>query len=169
MAGENSAIWRTTTSAASEASAADADKILFNESPVVVTGNYIMMTEANWRISVPENERIAGQVNNVQDMGLDGLDMQVTGKFKDSKTTASTNSIVKLVNWMREAKKKNTAFKKGRFGLRLDDMPQYNVVPTSTFGYVLANIKTLRDPDNINVANFVLSLRFSGDPVGIGA
>jgi len=170
MAGENSAIWRTTaTSAGTEAAAITANKILFNESPVISTGNYVHMTEANWRISVPENERISGNINNVQDMGLDGLDIQLTGTFKDSDSTSSTHAIAKLVVWMKEDKKLNPNFKKGRFGLRLDDMPQYNVVPSSTFGFVMANVRTLREQDKSNIAGVIVNLRFSGDVAGIGA
>jgi len=168
MAGENSAIWRTTTtSVGTEAAAIAANKILFNESPIITTGGYVHSTEISWRLSVPENEKINANFNNVQDMGLDGLDIQVTGSFKDSSSTSSTNAIAKLVTWMKERKKLQVNFKKGRFGLRLDDMPQFNVVPSSTFGYVLAGVRAAREPGKVNVAGVIMTLRFSGDDAGV--
>lgn len=163
-------MWRATTSdGASEASAAAANIIEFNESPIVTTGKYIMTTEINWRVSVPENERVGGNNNNVQDMGVDGLDYQVTGKLKDSSSTSDTHALAILRDWQREDKKINPDYKKGRFGIRLDDMPQFNVTPSSTYGLVLANVRLVRDPDTSFIAGFVLNLRYGGDFDGVGA
>lgn len=166
----NAAIWRATTSeGASEASAATANIIEFNETPITSTGKYFMSTNIDWRVSVPENERVAGDINNVQDMGADGLDYEITGKIKDSSSTSSTHAIAILRDWQREAKKINPDYKKGRFGIRLDDMPQFNITPTSTYGLILANIRLIREPDTSFIGSFVLNLRFSGDFDGVGA
>lgn len=71
MAGENTAIWRATVAqGASEGAALAANKIEFNSQPVIATGSYVFNTEVNYRNATPENPRVGGQINEVQDMGL---------------------------------------------------------------------------------------------------
>jgi hypothetical protein len=51
----------------------------------------------------------------------------------------------------------------------MDDMPQFNVTPALTFGYVLAQARIIRDGEYKEKAGLILTLRFSGDPVaGLG-
>ena len=169
MANENSAIWRVTTTAVSEASVSATEIISFNESPISTGGKNIMMSDINWRGSLPENERIGGDINNVQDMGLDGIDYLITTNIKDSTGVGTTNALVILRNWMRQAKKDST-HPFGRFGLRMDDMPQFNVIPSSTYALILNGIHPIRDPNKgREVAGVAIQLRFSGDPAGLGA
>ncbi|MEK0348070.1 MAG: hypothetical protein QQN44_07055, partial [Nitrosopumilus sp.] len=144
MAGENTAIWRATTAqGATEAAALAVNKILFNSTPVIATGSYVFNTEVNYRNATPENPRVAGQINEVQDMGLQGIDVQITGQIRQ--TSSITQDLKNLVTWLQEDKTIQTGFPKGRFGLRMDDMPQFNVQPDLTFGYVLAQTRVIRD------------------------
>lgn len=167
MANENTSIWRATTAqGATEAAALAANKILFNSAPVLATGSYIFNTEVNYRNATPENPRVAGQINEVQDMGLQGIDIQVTGQLRQ--TSSITADLKHLVTWLQEDKTVQTGFPKGRFGLRMDDMPQFNVTPTTTYGYVLAQTRIIRDGEYKEKAGVVITLRFSGDPVGLG-
>ncbi len=167
MAGENSAIWRATTAqGATEAAALPANIILFNSSPVIATGSYVFNTEVNYRNATPENPRVAGQINEVQDMGLQGIDVQVTGQLRE--TSSTSGDLSHLVTWLQEDKTLQTGFPKGRFGLRLDDLPQFNVEPTTTYGYVLAQTRIIRDGEYKQKAGVVITLRFSGDPQGLG-
>lgn len=161
MAGQ-SAIWQVQTSAANgtEATATSGNTILFNETPVVSSGGVIFTTEFNVRNSIAENPKVSGDGNEVQDMGLDGIDVQVTGMFKDS--DASNTSITELMSWIKAAKT-TTGYTQGRFGLRLDDFPYFNMVPTSTYGYVLGNVQFVRDPNKVNKVGIVLTLRVGGD------
>ena len=165
MAGENTAIWRAVTSG-SEGAASAANKILFNSSPVIATGSYVFNTEVNYRNATPENPRVAGQINEVQDMGLQGIDIQLTGQVRQTSNT--TLDLEHLVTWLQEDKTVQSGFPKGRFGLRMDDMPQFNVTPSATFGYVLAQTRIIRDGEYKEKAGIVLTLRFSGDPQGLG-
>ena len=62
--------------------------------------------------------------------------------------------------------KTTTGFEEGRFGLRLDDFPQLNVTPDNTpntFGYVLADVRFIRDGEHKDKVQFVATLRLSGD------
>ncbi len=167
MANENTAIWRATTAeGATEAAALPANIILFNSSPVIATGSFVFNTEVNYRNATPENPRVAGQINEVQDMGLQGIDVQVTGQIRQ--TSSTSNDLSNLVTWLQEDKTVQATFPKGRFGLRMDDLPQFNVEPTTTFGYVLAQARIIREGEYKEKAGVVLTLRFSGDPQGLG-
>lgn len=167
LAGENTAIWRATTAqGATEAAALDVNRIQFNSSPVIATGSYVFNTEVNYRNSTPENPRVAGQINEVQDMGLQGIDVQVTGQIRQ--TSSTTEDLQNLVTWLQEDKTVQSSFPKGRFGLRMDDMPQFNVTPALDYGYVLAQTRVIRDGEYKEKASVVITLRFSGDPGGLG-
>ncbi len=50
----------------------------------------------------------------------------------------------------------------------MDDMPQFNVQPDTDFGYVLAQARIVRDGEFKEKAGVILTLRFSGDPQGLG-
>jgi hypothetical protein len=167
LANENTAIWRATTAqGATEAAALAENIILFNSQPVIATGSYVFNTEVNYRNATPENPRVAGQINEVQDMGLQGIDVQVTGQIRQSSSTSL--DLSHLVTWLQEDKTVQSDFPKGRFGLRMDDMPQFNVQPDTDFGYVLAQSRIVRDGEFKEKAGVVLTLRFSGDPDGLG-
>lgn len=166
----NTAIWRAVTAGqGAEGDASTPNKIEFNPEPVVATGSYVFNTEVNYRNATPENPRVAGQINEVQDMGLQGIDIQVTGQLRNVKTAdVNTSDLSKLVVWLQEGKTVQAGFPKGRFGLRMDDMPQFNVEPSTTYGYVLAQVRVIRDGEYKDKAGVVITLRFSGDPSGLG-
>lgn len=167
LAGENTAIWRATTAqGGTESLALDANKIIFNSTPVIATGSYVFNTEVNYRNATPENPRVAGQINEVQDMGLQGIDIQVTGQIRQ--TSSTTKDLSNLVTWLQEDKTVQASFPKGRFGLRMDDMPQFNVTPALTYGYVLAQTRIIRDGEYKEKAGIIITLRFSGTPTGLG-
>jgi len=163
-----SALWWVKASAADGAEAtavadttnfASGEIVKFNESPVVAKGGNIWNTELGFRVSVPENAKVNGNNNDVQDMGLDGVDVVVTGMIKDSDT--ANDSIAKLMAWMNE-EKTTTLFTEGRFGLRLDDFPAFDMVPTATYGYVIQSLRFSRVGDKTNRAGFILTLRVGG-------
>lgn len=165
---DNTAIWRATTAeGADEEDALVVNIITFNSEPVVTTGSFVFNTEINYRNATPENPRVAGQINEVQDMGLQGIDIQITGQLRQ--TSSTTGDLAHLVTWLQEDKTLQNDFPKGRFGLRMDDMPQFNITPALTFGYVLAQTRIIRDGEYKQKAGVVITLRFSGDPIGLGS
>lgn len=164
---DNTAIWRATVAqGATELNALAKNKILFNTTPVSGTGSFVFNTEVNYRNATPENPRVAGQINEVQDMGLQGIDVQVTGQIRE--TSETDKDLADLVTWLQENKTEQKLFPKGIFGLRMNDMPQFNVEPSLTFGYILAQARFIRDGEFKEKAGIVLTLRFSGDPQGLG-
>jgi len=170
MASENSAIWQVQSGAANgtEATATTTNTVLFNPDPILTTGQNVFKTEFTIRNSVPENESVASNNNEVQDMGLDGVDVQITGhlfRAKDQGATGVTEDVEKLIKWMRDAKT-TTGYEVGRFGLRLDDFPHFDIVPDdtpNTFGYILADIRFVREGDEVDKVGFIATLRLAGD------
>lgn len=169
MAGENSAIFRVLVTGQNEGNLGANELILFNPTDSNTANGYVFSTEIFYRNAIPENPKVAGQINEVQDMGLDGIDVQLTTRIGDSKnTTPDTTKLAILKKWLVQDKT-NADFPKGQFGLRLDDLPIFNVTPTATFGYVLANVRFVRPQDIKDKVDVIMTLRFSGDPVaGLG-
>lgn len=139
---------------------ADGEIILFNESPVVLKGGHVFTSDFNVRNSIAENPKVDGTGNEVQDMGLAGVDITITGTVKDS--DASNTVMDKFMTWTNEAKT-TIGYTQGRFGLRIDDFPYFNMVPTSTYGIILNNISFVRNPNKDNKVGFVMVLRVGGD------
>lgn len=161
MAG-NAALWQVQSSAANgtEATATSANTILFNETPIVSSAQQVLNSEFTIRNSVPENPRVFGDGNELQDMGLDGVDIVITGQIKNS--DSGNVPIDKIMTWTRQAKTA-TGYTRGRFGLRLDDFPHFNIVPTFQFGGAIQNIRFIRDPENLNNVSFVMTIRIGGN------
>ncbi len=173
MAGENSAIWRATITGQGAENLAPADEIiLFNPNSQGDNDSLMFHTEVFYRNSIPENPKVLGQINEVQDMGLDGIDVILTTRQLNSSNVTAGSVMAILRKWLIEDKTL-TFFAKGRFGLRLNDIPIFNVQPqgspsTPEFGYVLANARFIRPQDHANKADIIITLRFSGDPTGLG-
>jgi len=168
MAGETSHIWQVQSGAAngSRATATTSNTISFNAKPVTSSGGYVFKTEYGIRNAIPENESTGDNNNEIQDMGLDGLDIQLTGMFDSAKTDAD---VAKLVAWM-VAGKTTTGYLKGRFGYENTEFPHFDVVPNgdenglgTTYGYQIANIKFIQDGETHLTVGFVLTLRLAGD------
>jgi hypothetical protein len=171
---EQSAIWWVEDSAADgeEATAVsdignftDGEIVYFNESPVVTAGGHIFESRFSLRNSVAENAKVDGDGNDVQDMGIDGINVTITGLFKDVDTTSGDAPIKKLLTWFRKAKTA-TGYTEGRLGLRLDDFPYFNMVPTATYGYVMQNPEFIRAGEDANKAGFTVNLVVGGDRAG---
>ena len=80
MAGETAHLWQVQASAVSgtRAVATTSNTISFNAKPVTTSGGYIFKNEFSIRNAIPENESVSDNNNEVQDMGLDGIDIQIT-------------------------------------------------------------------------------------------
>jgi hypothetical protein len=170
MAGENGALWEVQTSAAdgteATASGADANHVaLFNDTAKVIgtaSVSYIDNIIVDFRRAVPENEAVNTDNNELQDMGIEGFDVTITGYSGLASTDAATNMVNKLSKWLQDG---NTAtgYTKGRFGLRLDNAPQWNIVPTSTLGLHLLSANFQYLGENKVTVKFTIKLALGGD------
>jgi len=153
----NSAIWRCSTGSGAEASNTG-DRIEFNEEPIPENGKQITQSEFEMNIGIAENERPKGQINEYQDVGLDSIKVVITGCIKNP----ANNSVVAQVKKWAIENKFTTTFPKGRFGLRLDDFPGFDLTPTATRGYMLKDFRWVREGEWKGRAAFIATLIFNG-------
>lgn len=160
------ALWQVQASAANglEATAGDSNTIDFIDasSTQPSAGAYISDIEVSLRRAVPENEAVDDDNNELQDMGLDGLDITLSGIIGNVDNDATANPINKISKWLQDG---NTAtlFTKGRYGLRLDQAPQWNVIPTSTLGFHIKDCILKYEGERKDIAIFTLRIALGGD------
>jgi len=165
MANETMALWEVQSGAANgtEATATATHTQLFNpDSRNPSDGAYASDFDIAFRRAVPENEAVAADNNELQDMGIDGLDIVITGKSGNTDNDDATNMVNKFSKWLKDGNT-TTGFLKGRFGLRNDNAPQWNVVPTSTYGYHIRDIQLRYVGENFDQVEFVIKLSLGGD------
>lgn len=150
-------IWQVQDGAAngSQEKAGDDNTIKFNLENIG-PGSNIFGTSIVMRNSIPENTNIEGENNKIEDMGPDGIDIKLSGQFQNEQT-----GISKLVKWWKEDKFTDVA-PEGRFGLQLDFPTNFNVDPTLTFGYQIANPTMELLYDKKRIVGFVITLRLGG-------
>ena len=161
----NAALWQVQSGAGTgaEATAGDTHTIDFNATTKVPSdGPFISDISVDFRRSVPENEAVAADNNELQDMGIDGLDITLEGIIGDADNDVTANYVNKLSKWLQDGNTV-TGYTKGRFGLRLDNAPQWNVVPTTTYGYHIRDIKLQYMGENRDLVHFTIRLALGGD------
>ena len=165
MVGENAALWQVQSGAGNgtEVTATATNTQLFNPtSGVTSIGARITDIDVDFRRSVPENEAVDADNNEIQDMGVDGLDITILGVSGDADNDTTSNLVNKFSKWLQEGNT-TTGFTKGRYGLRLDNAPQWNVVPTSTYGFHIRTAHWKYIGDNKDLVEFTISLSLGGD------
>jgi len=163
----DSALWQVQASAGNgtEATAGDTNTIDFadnDSSKNPSAGAFVIDISVDFRRAVPENEAVDADNNELQDMGIDGLDITLVGLIGDANNDITGNPINKISKWIQDG---NTAtlFTKGRYGLRLDNAPQWDVVPTSTLGYHIKDCNFKYIGERKDIAEFTLRLSLGGD------
>jgi len=163
----DSAIWQVQASAGNgtEATAGDTNTIDFadnDSSKNPSAGAFIIDISVDFRRAVPENEAVDANNNELQDMGVDGLDMTITGLIGNANNDVTGNPVNKISKWIQDG---NTAtlFTKGRYGVRLDNAPQWDVVPTSTLGYHIKDCNFKYLGERKDLVEFILRLSLGGD------
>jgi len=165
LAGENAAIWQVQASAAdgTEATATTTNTQLFNSTTKTPsTGAFIAEIGVNLRRATPENEAVDADNNEIQDMGLEGLDITLTGLSGDADNDTASNLVNKFSKWLQDGNT-TTLFTKGRYGIRLDNAPQWNVVPTSTYGFHVRDATWKYLGEKKDLVEFTINLSLGGD------
>jgi hypothetical protein len=169
MAGENAAIWQVQASAAdgTEATATGTNTLLFNDTGKTIGDGlvgYITDIDIDFRRASPENEAVDADNNEIQDMGIDGLDVIIISLTGNTDNDAATNPVNKLSKWQQDGNT-TTLFTKGRYGLRLDNAPQWNVVPTATYGFHIRNVNYKYLGERKDLCQVTISMALGGDIV----
>ena len=170
MAGENIAIWQVQSGAANgtEATAGATNTQLFNDTGKVIgSGAFVIDIDVSFRRAVPENEAVDADNNEIQDMGIAGLDITLLGVSGDADSDVVANLVNKFSKWLQDG---NTLivgptnfFTKGRYGLRMENAPQWNVDPTATFGFHIRDIKFRYVGEKKDQVEFTIRLALGGD------
>ena len=172
MAGENVSIWEVQSGAANglEATAGATNTQLFNPTNSSISnGAFTDDINVDFRRAVPENEAVNADNNELQDMGIQGLDIIITGVSGDTNNDVVANLVNKFSKWLQDGNT-TTGYEKGRFGLRLDNAPQWSVVPdgngvagNNTFGYHIRTATFQYIGEKKDTVKFTISLGLGGD------
>lgn len=156
----DSAIWRSTTIGAE----ASSEKIEFNDLSLANEIDIAGINQSNTKMvsSVGVNPKPNSAVDELQDTGFAGLVVILTGSIKNTTDASSTSKIHYLKSWLLEDKT-TTSFPLGRFGLRMNDFPIFNLTPTLTRGYMLTDVEFVRDGSVKGKVAVIMTLRFNGD------
>lgn len=102
-------------------------------------------------------------------MGVDGLDITLEGVIGDADNDATANAVNKLSKWLQDGNTLTSGsptYTKGRYGLRLNNAPQWNVVPDNTpntFGYHLRDVRFTYLGEDKDLCHFLIRLALGGD------
>lgn len=160
----NSAIWRCTTLGAEGSNSTDI--IEFND--LTLADNLqrgISQSNTTMTTALSVNPKPKTQTDELQDCGFAGLTVILTGSIKDP-PSGGLASLHKLKQWELEPKYIDTLFPYGRFGLRMDDMPIFDLTPGTTRGYMLESVSFIRDGEVKSKASVIITLRFNASSVG---
>jgi len=164
-------IWRNTagdqhtTTKIGTRTAAGSDSITFSKGNVA-SGKHLHQTEFGYVVAIGDNEKPQGNINELQDVGLDSAGWILTGTIEDP----VGNAVQQLVKeWMVEGKQ-DTVYTKGRFGIEMDDGGAQDCNPTGTGstpeqprGYIIADWKWIKDGETTGKLAFIATVRFNGD------
>lgn len=156
-----------------ETSAVEGDKIEFDTSATNGAStipdarshvdNYsVTMTLVTQENPVPDSNNPSG----LQDTGLATVLYELTGYFDG--TSGTPEAIEDFRNWQREDKT-TTAKPLGRYGIRSDTRPEYNVAPSATYGLILEHFEVHDEYEYQGRTMFTVKLRYNGAINGLGA
>ena len=174
MAGENAAIWEVQSGAANgtEATATTTNTQLFNSTTKTPsTGAVISDIKIILAKATPQNPSVNTETNSIQDMGIKSLDVTIIGLTGDTDNSTASNFVNKMIKWQKDGNT-TTGFTKGRFGLRLDNAPQWNVVPNADaggsgadYGFHLRDLEVNYVGERKDLAEFTIQLSLGGSIV----
>lgn len=155
MAGGDSAIFRVTNPGDTETSVGAGDKIQFNGGTVPDLFGHMVTT--SWHalrdISVHPNPNKA--LNVVQDGRLGTIEVILAGYFT---RPVQSGGKINFYDWMSDPATSNPNFRYGRFGIRIDDLSEIDLTPSSSRGYILYDVYVERVPDSPNEVGFIAKL-----------
>lgn len=95
--------------------------------------SYINSLEVHYINDVSIHPNPNRHLSQIQDGKLGLIELTLKGTFT---TPASAQAIAKFHTWLVQDKT-NSSLTAGRFGLRYDNMSQFDLTPSTTIGYIL--------------------------------
>ena len=100
-------------------------------------------------------------LSQIQDGKLGTKELILKGFFK---TPDSAGGIAKINNWM-IADKTNASLPFGRFGIRYDNMSQFDLTPSATVAYILYDFVVKDVEEFQDKAEFTIRMYLNGTPI----
>lgn len=130
-------LFRVTNPGDTLATVADSEKVIFNANTIVKDPNpFITTYDISTTTGIGNNQAAEEDLGDHQDLGpvenLYILRGFISQRDKSDPTTVGTNPFIARLQTFDEENKTNTNFKHGRFGVQIDDMKPYDVIPVGT-------------------------------------
>lgn len=97
-------------------------------------------------------------LTQIQDGKLGLIELELQGVFE---TPDSASGIAKFHTFMTQDKT-NSSLPYGRFGLRFDNMSQFDLTPSSTIGYILYDFEVMDVDEYQNKASWIARIYRNG-------
>ena len=138
------------------------DKIEFNgDAATPDAKSFIKTVKPIMSIVGQENDTPdSNNPSHLDETGLAFVGLEITGYFKGNEPLRPF-AIRNIRNWMKEAKK-NDDFPEGRFGFRNNIDNEFDLVPSSTSGYILEHFECEFNYSNRDYP-FLIKLRFQNE------
>lgn len=153
-----SSIFRVTTPGQNESTVNASNKIEFNPGPVPDLRSRHVTTTVHMVRDISIHPNPNKSLSSIQDGKLGTIEAIIAGYFVESE---SSLGAVNLFNWMTE-EATSTDFKKGRFGIRIDDMPILTLTPSVSIGYILYDVFFDRPEDSQRELGFIAKFYRNG-------
>ena len=163
-------IYRVTATPATDTETEVTDKVEFNGTQTTPDAkSFITRLKPTMTIIGQENPNPdSNNPNSIDETGLAFVGLELWGYFDGTSGTRPIG-ITSFRNWMKEDKR-NTTFPFGRFGFRNNISDEWNVVPTTTYGYLLEHFETDEEYGKSNgKIEFYCKLRYQGAITGLNA
>jgi hypothetical protein len=161
----NAAIWRATLgNANAEPSGPGSDKVEFDiDNAVPDTTGHINNSEFEITSGIADNEKAFQDVNEAQFTRVETVTLQISGHIQSPITSGAA---VTMKVWLLEDLA-NDVFTRGRFGLRINDFPIFNIKPRTLAsgqprGGSISNLKFIRS-DLKGRVDFTLTFKITGN------
>lgn len=112
----------------------------------------------HWVEDVSQHKNPKKALDKLQDGLLGTRELVLSGWFENPDTSAG---LVKLADWMGDPKT-NASLPFGRFGVRVDDISNLDIVPSATVGWLLHDVVLDIPPDHPYECNFTIKLWLNG-------
>lgn len=168
MAGD-AAIWFVESGAANatEAAAAAADKIEFNQTPVTTKEG--LLKETSFRVvrSDIDMEVAFGDLNDYQDTGPKRVIATLAGIIEQPRQ--ATHQIRTNLKTFSLRDSQSTNYPKGKVGIRVNGWDEFDTVPTANRGWNVISIEAAASYEFKNKVAFVCELIFGANKTGVNA
>ena len=161
-------IFRATDTGDDEASLAATEKIEFNDPDSATNPNRCAEHTADSGRNISDNKLPFHNLTKKQDTGFSGIRLVLKLRFYELDGVDNV-ALTRLLGWLHTSQGSvRGKFTNGRFGLRLDSQPQYNLTPIKASGWLLGTYSLRRVYAHHVVVDVLLHLIHGGDPSELG-